>query len=122
MTPKYSRQEDPLGTQVQEPATLPVLEMKVGMEPRVVRGRILIVDDEPGACDLLSEVLSRAGFQCAGCSNGGEALGAVGGGRLGGVRAEVSMGGIWGGWMLERVRRKGRGTAWLVATVGDSVH
>jgi len=122
MTPKYSRQEDPLGTQVQEPATLPVLEMKVGMEPRVVRGRILIVDDEPGACDLLSEVLSRAGFQCAGCSNGGEALEALERENFDAVIADLRMPGTSGLSMLEQVRRKHPGTAFLVATVDDSVH
>jgi cyclic di-GMP phosphodiesterase len=110
-----------VGTQVQETSTLPALEMKAGLEPRTDRGRVLIVDDEPGVCGLLAEVLSRAGFQCEGCSSGEEALEALDREAFDVVITDLTMPGISGLSMLERARQKHSEAAFLVATVDDDV-
>jgi len=40
----------------------------------VLKGEVLIVDDEPGIIRLISMYLEREGFQTANCRTGAEAL------------------------------------------------
>ncbi|HEV2492509.1 MAG TPA: HD domain-containing phosphohydrolase [Terriglobia bacterium] len=107
---------------VQEISTLPAPGMTMGMDVRTERGRVLIVDDEPGVCDLLSEVLYRAGFQCLGCLNGEEGLEAIDREKFDVVITDLRMPGISGLSMLERARQEHPETAFLVVTVDDDVH
>jgi len=69
-------------------------------------GRILVVDDEPALRELLSEILTEAGYFVAACANGREALGALERETYDAVISDVSMPDMNGIALLRAVREK----------------
>lgn len=84
-------------------------------------GRILVVDDEPGACRLLSLILGPPAFHCTTASSGEEALVALQAGQFDAVISDLHMPGISGMELLTEVRRCYPHLAFLVTTGVDDV-
>ena len=78
--------------------------------------RILLVDGELRARQLLSDALSREGFLCEMCRSGEEALGALDRGPFDAVIAELALPGVSGLALVEEGRRRRLQTAFLLAT------
>lgn len=110
-----------MDAQLQQISNLPSLEMQVGMETLTEKARVLIVDDEPGLCDRLDNMLSREGFRCETCPSGEEALEALARERFDAVITDLNMPGMSGFELLEEARQKYPDAAFLVATVDDDV-
>lgn len=84
-------------------------------------GRVLVVDDEPGACRLLSLILGPPAFHCTTACSGEEALVALQGGQFDAVISDLHMPGISGMDLLVEVRRCYPHLAFLVTTGVDDV-
>ena len=84
-------------------------------------GRVLVVDDEPAACNLLSAILGPPAFHCTTASNGEEALVALQRGQFDAVISDLHMPGISGMELLAEVRRCYPHLAFLVTTGVDDV-
>jgi putative nucleotidyltransferase with HDIG domain len=84
-------------------------------------GRVLVVDDEPGACRLLSLILEPPAFHCVTACSGEEALVALQGGQFDAVISDLHMPGISGMELLTEVRRFYPHVAFLVTTGVDDV-
>jgi len=83
--------------------------------------RALLVDDEVAICSLLSDKLSREGFECHCASSGEEALKSLAEGSYDLVISDLRMPGISGLELLEEVRCKYPRCAFLMATGVDDV-
>ena len=83
--------------------------------------RVLVVDDEPAACKLLSLILGPPTFQCTSASNGEEALVALQSGRFEAIISDLQMPGISGMELLAEARRCYPHLAFLVTTGVDDV-
>jgi putative nucleotidyltransferase with HDIG domain len=93
---------------------------------RVVRNRrsvarVLVVDDEPAACKLLSIILSPPDFDCAMATNGEEGLVALQREGFDAVISDLQMPGISGMELLAEARRCQPHAAFLVTTGVDDV-
>jgi len=84
-------------------------------------GRVLVVDDEPGACKLLSLILGPPAFHCTTAGSGAEALVALQGGQFDAVISDLHMPGISGMELLAEVRGCYPHLAFLVTTGVDDV-
>jgi len=84
-------------------------------------GRVLVVDDEPGARKLLSLILGPPSFHCTTAGSGEEALVALQGGQFDAVISDLHMPGISGMELLAEVRRCYSHLAFLVTTGVDDV-
>jgi len=84
-------------------------------------GRVLVVDDEPAACNLLSVILGPPAFHCTTASNGEKALVALQRGQFDAVISDLHMPGISGMELLAEVRRCYPHLAFLVTTGVDDV-
>ena len=82
---------------------------------------VLIVDDEPSVCQLLSNRLKHEGFQCGTCSSAEEAAGLVQEKAFDVVISDLRMPGMSGLDLLEIVRKKHPRTAFLMVTGVDDV-
>jgi response regulator RpfG family c-di-GMP phosphodiesterase len=82
---------------------------------------ILIVDDEPSVCQLLSNRLTHEGFQCRTCSSGEEAAGLVEGKGFDVIISDLRMPGMSGLDLLEIVHKKHPRSAFLIVTGVDDV-
>ncbi len=82
---------------------------------------ILIVDDDPSVCRMLSESLSREGFACRTCSNGKEALEALAQEPFEAIISDLRMSGISGLELLDEARQKYPHMAFLMATVENDI-
>ena len=82
---------------------------------------VLIVDDEPSVCQLLSNRLKHEGFQCRTCSSAEEAAGLAQEKAFDVVISDLRMPGISGLDLLEIVRKKHPRTAFLMVTGVDDV-
>lgn len=82
---------------------------------------VLVVDDEPAACKLLSIILSPPAFHCASAGSGEEALAALQHERFDAVVSDLDMPGITGMELLTEVRRRYPHMAFLVTTGVDDV-
>ncbi|HEV2232490.1 MAG TPA: HD domain-containing phosphohydrolase [Terriglobia bacterium] len=82
---------------------------------------VLIVDDEPSVCQLLSNKLKHEGFQCRTCSSAEEAAGLVQEKAFDVVISDLRMPGMSGLDLLEIVRKKHPRTAFLMVTGVDDV-
>ncbi len=91
------------------------------MEATSLKGRILVVDDDPGISGLLSEKLSREGFACRCCSSGEEALVVLGQETFDMIISDLRMPGISGLALLEEARKKYSRSAFLMATGENDV-
>jgi response regulator RpfG family c-di-GMP phosphodiesterase len=78
--------------------------------------RILLVDDDPSVCRVLSERLSLEGFACQSCSSGKEALDLMGQEAFDAIISDLRMPGISGLKLLEEARQKYPHSAFLMAT------
>ena len=83
--------------------------------------RVLVVDDEPTACKLLSLILGPPAFQCITARNGKEALAALQHGQFDAVISDLHMPGISGMELLAEARRCYPRLAFLVTTGVDDV-
>src|SRR5258708_21716527 len=84
-------------------------------------GRILVVDDEPGACKLLSLIVGPPAFHCTTAGSGEEALVALQREQFDAVISDLHMPGISGMELLTEVRRCYPHLAFLVTTGVDDV-
>lgn len=82
--------------------------------------RVLVVDDEPAACKLLSIIL-QPDYSCATASNGAEALAAMERERFDAVISDLQMPGMSGMDLLLEARRRQPHVAFLVTTGVDDV-
>ena len=82
--------------------------------------RVLVVDDEPAACKLLSIIL-QPDYSCAMASNGAEALAALQRERFDAVVSDLQMPGMSGMDLLVEARRRHPYVAFLVTTGVDDV-
>jgi putative nucleotidyltransferase with HDIG domain len=92
----------------------------VGSGRRLVT-RVLVVDDEPAACKLLSIILGPPDYYCAMASNGEEGLVALQRERFHAVISDLQMPGISGMELLVEARRQQPHLAFLVITGVDDV-
>lgn len=91
------------------------------MDLGVARGRVLVVDDEPAVCALLSEGLCREGFDCRPATDGKEALRMLGLEPFDVVISDLRMPGVSGLALLEVVRVKYPHLSFLMATGVNNV-
>jgi response regulator RpfG family c-di-GMP phosphodiesterase len=90
------------------------------LEPCPV-ARVLIVDDEPAACKLLTLLLSQADFDCKTELSGAEALRLLENDTRDAIVCDLNMPGMSGMELLAEVRRRSPYMAFLVATGLDDV-
>jgi len=83
--------------------------------------RVLVVDDEPSACKLLSLILSTPAFHCATASTGEEALVSLQRERFDAVISDLRMPGMSGMELLAEARRRYPHMVFLVTTGVDDV-
>jgi response regulator RpfG family c-di-GMP phosphodiesterase len=83
--------------------------------------RVLIVDDEPAACALLTVFLGQAAFDCCTALSGEEALTVLKREQVAAVISDLNMPGISGMELLAEVRRRYSHLAFLVSTAVDDV-
>ena len=100
----------------------PLVEIQVNMETRFERPRVLLVDDDPASSELLSEVLSREGFDCETCPSGEHALKTLQQEAFDVVITDLRMAGISGLALLERARHRYPHLVFLIATADGDVH
>jgi putative nucleotidyltransferase with HDIG domain len=77
---------------------------------------ILVVDDDPSICKLLTAKLRFAGFICQSCSSGEDALKVLGKDSFDAIISDLNMPGISGLELLAATRRIVPHTAFLMAT------
>jgi DNA-binding response OmpR family regulator len=68
------------------------------------KGRILIVDDDPHAVEILTRMLEREGYECAGAAGGPAALEMVQSRAIDVILLDVMMPGMDGLQVCERLR------------------
>jgi putative nucleotidyltransferase with HDIG domain len=83
--------------------------------------RVLAVDDEPAACQLLGIVLGPPAFYCTAAGSGEEALATLERERFDAVISDLQMPGIGGMELLTRVRCRYPHMVFLVTTGVDDV-
>ncbi len=87
-----------------------------------MREKILVVDDEPSICLLLSERLGREGYVCRTSSSGEDALTLLRSEPADLVIADLRMPGMSGLELLDAVLEKFPGSAVMVATGFNDLH
>jgi len=87
----------------------------------VMPGRVLVVDDEQGACEALEAVLREEGYEVATASNPFQGLDLLGKVRPHVVLTELRMPGLDGLVFMERVRELSPATRIVVMTAFGSV-
>ncbi len=91
------------------------------MDATTSKGQILIVDDDPSVCGLLSQKLTREGFTCRSCLSGKEALELLGRDTFDAIISDLRMPGTSGLVLLEEARKKYPRLAFLMATAEDDI-
>ena len=86
------------------------------METNANRNRILVVDDDPAICKLLTGILRQSGFEVEFCLDGQAALDLIKRNPFDAVISDLNMPGISGLELLENVPKDRRHMAFLVAT------
>src|SRR4051794_25744415 len=86
-----------------------------------MRGRVLIVDDDRGMCDLAEAALKRAGFHTAARLSAAEALEALSAEDYDAVVTDLNMKGMNGLELCERIVANRRDTPVLVITAFGSL-
>ena len=81
--------------------------------------RILIVDDEPHVCEILSEMLTRDGYECLTAAGGEEACKLLEGTGVSLLLADIIMPGMSGLELLQVVRERFPDTAVIMVTAVD---
>jgi cyclic di-GMP phosphodiesterase len=95
--------------------------MKTPIISSASKARILIVDDEPLICAVLTEGLVREGFECSSRTSGQEALKLLELEHFDATISDIRMPGMSGLELLEAVRAKYPRMSILVATAVDNV-
>jgi DNA-binding response OmpR family regulator len=85
-----------------------------------VRGRILLVDDDPGIVDVVSYLLKREGFQVDSAEDGSEALAAATARRYDLVILDVMLPGLSGTDICQTLRVSGSTVPILMLTAKDA--
>ncbi|MCI0421208.1 MAG: response regulator, partial [Acidobacteria bacterium] len=83
-------------------------------EPR--QGRILVVDDEPAICKLLTGKLQQSGFDVQSCASGKAALELLQNNSFDAVISDLNMPELSGLELLEKIPKNQRHLAFLMAT------
>jgi response regulator RpfG family c-di-GMP phosphodiesterase len=83
--------------------------------------RVLVVDDEPAACELLSLILGPPAFRCETAACAEEALVTLRRAQFDAIISDLHMSGMSGMALLTQVRRSHPHTAFLVTTGVDDV-
>ncbi len=91
------------------------------MGKAVTKPTVLVVDDEPSVCALLSEKLRGEGHDCETCSSGEEALQLLERKTFDGIISDLRMPGISGMQLLKEAQKKYPRTAFLVVTGVDDI-
>lgn len=86
-----------------------------------MKRRVLVVDDETSVCILLSEKLSREGFDCSTCSSAEEALTCLEQDAFDLIISDLKMPGLSGLALLQEARKKHPHSAFLMATGVDDI-
>ena len=81
--------------------------------------RLLIVDDEPMVCDLLTTFLRQQGYRCQSCHNAEQALARLAAEAFDLVISDLNMPGRSGLELLEAVRQLQPNVAFLMATASN---
>jgi two-component system NtrC family sensor kinase len=114
---------------------LPIVEAGIGAVPAeplpaakrlpVQQGRrssVLIVDDEPGIVDVLSEIISEADHDVATATNGAEAMERIATGKFDVILSDMRMPGMDGVRLFETLKKKDEGLAHrIIFVTGDTV-
>jgi len=85
------------------------------------KGRVLILDDEPAVCNLVSERLSREGHKCVTCHSGQDALHLMSKESFDLVISDIRMPEMTGMTFLGEAGKKYPKTAYLMVTAEDDV-
>jgi len=85
------------------------------------KGRILVLDDEPAVCALLSERLTMEGYDCETCSSGAEALAAMQHGPFDLVISDIRMPGMSGMEFLAQAHQRHPHSAFVMVTAEDDL-
>jgi response regulator RpfG family c-di-GMP phosphodiesterase len=85
------------------------------------RGRVLVLDDEPAVCALVSERLSMEGYDCKTSSSGEGALAAMQQESFDVVISDIRMPGMSGMQFLAEARQRHPRSAYLMVTAEDDV-
>jgi response regulator RpfG family c-di-GMP phosphodiesterase len=91
------------------------------MGNETAKGNLLILDDEPAVCALLSECLSTEGYTCRTCHTGQDALDRLAQGPFDLVISDIRMPGMTGMTFLEEAHQKYPRVAFLMVTAEDDV-
>jgi len=102
------------------PADADSILKKVSSDSRPA-ARVLVVDDEPSACKLLSVILDTPAFHCATAGTGEEALVSLQRERFDAVISDLRMPGMSGMQLLAEARRRYPHMVFLVTTGVDDV-
>jgi putative nucleotidyltransferase with HDIG domain len=86
-----------------------------------MKERVLVVDDEPSVCTLLSERLGQDGYQCRTALSGEEALELLASEQAEVVISDLRMKGMSGMVLLEQVHNRFPHAAFMVATGVDDI-
>lgn len=85
------------------------------------RGRVLVVDDEPGLLRAYQRHLQTAGYQVCAAHSGAEAMQCFAQGDVDAVLTDISMPGMDGMELLKRIREANVDVPVVIATAGPSV-
>ncbi len=91
------------------------------MEVAPAQQRVLVMDDEPSVCLVLSEGLSREGYECQTCLSGEEALSLMQGKSFDVVIVDLRMPGMSGLEFLEKAHKEYPRSAFLMVTGEDDI-
>jgi response regulator RpfG family c-di-GMP phosphodiesterase len=91
------------------------------MEVDPAQRRVLVVDDEPAVCSVLSEGLSREGYECQTCLSGEEALKLMQQKSFDVVITDLRMPGMSGLGFLEKAHQEYPRSAFLMVTGEDDI-
>src|SRR5271157_718580 len=80
------------------------------------QSHVLVVDDDPTICELLTTMLNLSGFISQSCTSGEEAFKLLSKYTFDAIISDLNMGGISGLELLEATRRLAPHTAFLMAT------
>jgi putative two-component system response regulator len=81
---------------------------------------ILVVDDEPSVCRLVSRLLEKQGYACDMCEDGAEAIKKIESGAYKLVVSDIMMPGISGIEILARIRKTHPDIAFIMLTAVDN--
>jgi len=85
------------------------------------KGHVLVLDDEPAVCALLSERLTMEGYECKTCSSGEDALAAMQRESFDVVISDIRMPGMSGMEFLAQAHQRDPHSAYVMVTAEDDL-